>query len=309
MFDRINKGMYWDKAYSIVEGCSPVSAGCQHCWAAQQTYVRSHQENPKIKARYEGLNKDKTTFNGKIRLMHENINLPRRILKPTVWAVWNDLFHPKVPLVLIEAIWDTMMVADHHIYIILTKRPERMLEAAKYFCWIDVPHIWFGVSVEDQKTADERIPELLKVPAAVRIVSIEPMLGPVGLTFIGCPYCGQSKNPWFPNYTICRACGKEVKSPPDNLISWVICGGETGPGARPMNPEWARKVRDQCVEAGVPYFHKQNGMWRPDRLADEGPPRVYRFSDGMVMSRCTKKQAGRLLDGRMWDQFPEMSRD
>ena len=302
MFDRIDKGMYWDRAWSIVEGCSPVSAGCRHCWSAQQTHMRSHQKNPKIKARYEGLNKDKTTFNGNIRPMHNNINLPRWTRKPTVWAIWNDLFHKDVPLLFIEAIWDTMMDADHHIYVILTKRPERMLEVAKYFCWIEVPHIWLGVSVESQDE-DHRIRELLKVPAAVIVVSHEPALGSLIL-------------------------------PPEFLErgkrAWTITGGETGPGARPMNPEWARNIQRQCAEAGVPYFHKQNGMWtceKPDTFCRISGKRYSHETVGLLpdgseynsthpddwgqttmLYRVTKKQAGRLLDGKEYSQVPEEGR-
>lgn len=151
--------------------------------------------------------------------------------------------------------------------------------------WPFPKHIWLGVSVENQETADKRIGELLKVPAAVIVVSYEPALGSLVL-------------------------------PPEFLErgkrAWLICGGETGPGARPMNPDWVRQIRDQCVNAGVPFFFKQTGPWIPDRLAD--PTESYvRDVDGLRMSLTNRKRhpiaaklGKRLLDGQVWDQVPEM---
>ena len=152
-------------------------------------------------------------------------------------------------------------------------------------CW-PLSNTWKGISAEDQATADERIPWLLKTPAAARLVSLEPLLGAVYI------------EPYFRG---------------ENRISWTICGGESGPGARPMNPRWARRVRDDCQAARVPYFHKQNGEWVP--LSRLGFPyhasryKYHIFEDTdrrTVMVRVGKKAAGRLLDGRTWDEIPEV---
>jgi protein gp37 len=171
-----------------------------------------------------------------------------------------------------------------------------------------LPGVWLGVSVENQQWADIRIPILLDTPAAVRWVSAEPLLGPLDLS------------PWFvhpifnPAYRIAR-CGQGsphsqhvVEHGPDEprncpgtggypakrrgCLDWIVCGGESGPGARPMHPDWARSLRDECVEAGVPYFFKQWGEYGPLPSGD--------------LYRVGKKAAGRLLDGRTWDEYPQV---
>jgi protein gp37 len=158
-------------------------------------------------------------------------------------------------------------------------------------------NIWIGVSVEDQKAADDRIRHLLKVPAAVRFLSCEPLLGPVDLT--------GNKNgeiwPWMD----ARAEG--------HGIDWVIVGGESGPGARPMHPDWATSLRDQCKNAGVPFFFKQWGEWHPymgDQMEDLFGPdysflKYQRFEDNCFTYRVGKKASGRLLDGVLHDEFPK----
>lgn len=149
-----------------------------------------------------------------------------------------------------------------------------------------LPNVWIGVSVEDQARADERIPLLLETPAAVRWVSAEPLLGRVDL----------------------RAMKRDG-------LDWVVAGGESGPGARPMHPDWARSLRDQCVATGIPYFFKQWGEWVPApeemnyaeaaalacRLNREFEP----WSSGHTVIRVGKRKAGRLLDGREWNEYPE----
>lgn len=202
------------------------------------------------------------------------------------------------------------------------------------------PNIWLGVSVENQEQADKRIPELLKIPAAVRFLSMEPLLGPVELNRIELRKHGATPTPlsndlgdWIAPLT-----GAFKDSP---RIHWVIVGGESGHHARPMHPQWARSIRDQCQAAGVPYFFKQWGEWMPveKRLSDGGAwqikswswPGVFNDSclldpDGqrsevtedwwlnqreskvLPMARVGKKMAGRLLDGREWSEFPKGGR-
>lgn len=178
-------------------------------------------------------------------------------------------------------------------WLILTKRPENVMAmiAADASEWSEqLPdHVWIGTSVEDQESADKRIPELLRIPAAVRFLSCEPLLGPMDL--------------WQPARRQPRTVHAGHDSSHDG-IHWVICGGESGPNARPMHPDWARSIRDQCQAASVSFLFKQWGAWYPDpKGIYEGKPSMI-FGD-TVVHRLGKKEAGRELDGREWNQFPE----
>jgi protein gp37 len=159
----------------------------------------------------------------------------------------SDLFHPDVPLEFIQAIFDVMGKAHWHTFQILTKRSERLAEVTGKLPWHD--NIWMGVSVENSDYT-HRIEQLRKVPASIRFLSVEPLLGPISRL-------------------------------PLQGIHWVIVGGESGPGSRNMDPQWVRKIRDRCIAQGVPFFFKQWGGTR-------------------------KKLTGRKLDGRTWDEMPEI---
>lgn len=157
------------------------------------------------------------------------------------------------------------------------------------------PNVWIGATICNQTEFDRDVPKLRDMPAAVRFLSIEPMLSPI--------YCGDAFDEE----------GRESGGPAgwiqtrERGIDWVICGGESGPNARPMHPGWARSLRDQCAAAGVPFLFKQNGEWASvSEVA--GPGEHYKFPDGATVRRVGKKAAGRTLDGRTWSQFPEPRR-
>jgi protein gp37 len=236
-----------------------------------------------------------------------------------------------------DKLWGLIYETFHALdWLLLTKRIEHSILIPLAV----LERSWLGVSCENQATADERIPLLLQAPAAVRFVSVEPMLGPVDLglnRWIRLPRAVCSELPWEINSHarvaepgIYRAEANRhnalsVRTPSGDLLgikpaeferlpalAWVICGGESGPGARPMDPAWARSLRDQCVAAGVPFFFKQWGEWgdaeawkrhcEDHRNNYDWPAGAHR--DGMW--RAGKRAAGRLLDGREWNEFPEV---
>ena len=191
-----------------------------------------------------------------LQLRPERLDQPRQWKRPRLIFVnsMSDLFHPDVPLAYVQRVFDTMVSADWHTFQVLTKRSERLAEVARLLPWPD--NIWMGVSVENQRWTS-RIDDLRKVDAALRFLSCEPLLGPLELDLTG--------------------------------IHWVIAGGESGPRARRMRPEWARSVRDQCRAASVPFFFKQ---WGAHDTSGQ---------------RVGKSKAGRRLDGALYDGLPRVN--
>jgi protein gp37 len=173
---------------------------------------------------------------------------------------------------------------------------------------VPLPNVWLGVSCEDQATADERIPLLVQTPAAVKWVSAEPLLGPIDLThwlMQADPIrCGLLDDP-LARILINQGI-RDGQADAIRCLDWLVVGGESGPQARPMNPQWARDIRDQCQAAGVPFFHKQNGEFASVSEV-EGIGAHYTFPDGRTVRRVGKKAAGRSLDGRTWDEYPACS--
>lgn len=242
MADR-TKIEWCDASWSPVTGCTKVSAGCANCYAERMF------------TRFYGPRKaDPSTWGKNAARFSQVVCHPDRLDQPLHWrkprrvfvCSMGDLFHEDVPDNFILNVLGAMCRAPQHIYMILTKRAERMRDFCKHYCVMVSKNLWLGVTVENQETANERIPLLLRTPAAVRFVSVEPMLGPVDIE----PFISVYDKNGEPSGPRCNPDGTDA-------LGWVICGGETGPGARPMRPDWARSLRDQCQAAGVPFFFEQ----------------------------------------------------
>lgn len=353
-----------DKSWNPVRGCSIVSPGCTNCYAMKFAHRFSGTGQA-----YEGLTmmtKGGPVWTGKMRLIQDDLVEPITWVKPSRVFVnsMSDLFHEDLPFQYIADVFAVMACTTRHTYQVLTKRPARMLE---FFNWLNLTapfqwpeqvqptkvwpqwtplrgkrggydncgprwplkNVWLGVSVEDQARADERIPLLLKTPAAVRWISAEPLLGPVSLLdgYVGKwpTACKVDDKGW------CQKCQLEpfngLCDQDVERLDWVVAGGESGPGARPSHPDWFRKLRDECKLAGVPFFFKQWGGHLPGELK-RGEPTI-RWQDGrtewygdhadikyqnhwltndeaglVIAWPTAKKAAGRKLDGRTHDKYP-----
>ena len=233
-----NSAIEWTTStWNPVTGCTKVSPACKHCYA--ETFAERWRDIPGHP--YE------QGFN--LRLWPSRLHLPLAWKKPRTIFVnsMSDLFHEKVPLVFIRKVFFTMERAPWHTFQILTKRSERLAKLKDKLNW--PANVWMGVSIE---TAEYlwRAEHLRKVPAALRFLSLEPLLEPLGAINL-------------------------------NGIGWVIVGGESGPGARPMDSNWVREIREQCQKQSVPFFFKQWGG-------------------------VQKKRNGRVLDGRIWEEMPKL---
>jgi len=321
-----NSTIEWtDATWNPTTGCDKVSPGCDHCYAM----TLAKRLKGMGSAHYQTDGNPATSGPGFGIAMH-----PDALDKPLHWAKpkrifvnsMSDLFHDGVTDEFIARVFAVMALAPQHTFQVLTKRHGRMRSLLNSDRFDELfadalyttehprgeepaepvgsapgplPNVWLGVSVENQKWADIRIPALLDTPAAVRFLSCEPLLGPVDMRWrVG-----------LPRYDAPR-------------IHWVIAGGESGPGARPMHPDWARSLRDQCTAAGIPFHFKQwgSGSRCIDKQGD-----VWTFGDDGLMhsfetqpfprehvekkwgplKALDKKHAGRELDGRTWDAFPE----
>ena len=316
-------------------GCSPVSEGCRNCYA-DGLHTQRHEAflNGKIVPKqYE------KPFS-KIQFLKQRLEEPLHWKKPRTVFVnsMSDLFHEDVQEEWIIEILKVIEQCPQHIFMVLTKRPERMRKLFKdvrdHFEPWPLPNLWLGVSVEDQKSANKRIPDLLRTPAVKRFSSCEPLLGPVDLTWVN-----------YDDVTLINSLTSYHGFPTPHQkgtlkLDWVICGGESGQNARPMHPDWVRSVRDQCQEAGTPFFFKQWGEWIvpfdgeracrvcgcTDQWACLGIFDACYWIEEDLCSHCVgkpepvgdravkyfragKKAAGNILDGRVWEEYPEINRE
>lgn len=325
-----------DATWNPIVGCNIVSPGCTNCYAMKMA-GRIEKMNPTggtgsaYVNHYDGTTKPSkagAVWTGKVALAPQKIQAqplswkqPRRIFVNSM----GDLFHEATPDEWIDRVFAIMALSPRHTFQVLTKRAERM----RTYCSSDeamgrvvslanillqgdgalsvkhqpdglsgfaLPNVWLGVSAEDQAHADERIPHLLATPAAVRFVSCEPLLGPITLWEVDND--GMFRGPGYDDHA---------------GLDWVIVGGESGSHARPMHPDWARSLRDQCAAAGVPFFFKQWGGWEPwskhpvlhDNALGAGAV-AHKWSDDLYSIRVGKSRAGRLLDGVEHSEFPEV---
>ena len=319
-----NSKIEWtDATWNPVTGCSIVSPGCTNCYAMKLagTRLRNHWSRKGL----TDAHKAGPVWNGRIRFNEEWLDQPLRWKRPRMIFVCahGDLFAEGVTDDMIDKVFGVMALSPQHTFQVLTKRPERMLEYLRhvdeneldpilrsmdnmrptwdFFLEWPLPNVWLGVSAEDQTRADERIPHLIDTPAGIRFVSAEPLLGPIDFTA------------W-------------------PALDWIIVGGESGRRARPMHPDWPRQIRDDCLQMNIPLFFKQWGSWLPwepdqspcwksqnGRLEDRHAlfPQDFddhpEWDDGLgylpehdhaAFQKVGKQEAGRLLDGRIYEQFP-----
>lgn len=251
-----------DATWNILVGCSRVSPGCDHCYAIGVAHRGMSPQHRGLTIHPEG---ERVDWNGQINEVPHLLDQPLRWRRPRRIFVnsLSDLFHPDVDEGFIGSVWNTMALSPQHTFQILTKRPQRMAKlltawAAGGWMWRrsdmmwcgptkgPLPNVWLGVSVENQRYADLRIPHLIATPAAVRFLSVEPLLGSVEL------------RPHLRRISDASRAASEYEWSSDR-VDWVIVGGESGPGARVMDLDWAVRVVDECAHWNVPAFVKQLG--------------------------------------------------
>lgn len=299
-----NSHIEWtDHTFNPWEGCTKVSPGCAHCYAEARNLRFSGGENwgpgaprRRTSAAYW---KQPLKWNGEAaEFLLKNPMAPRPRVFCASLADWLD---DEVPIEWLIDLLDLIRSTPNLDWLLLTKRPENFRERVgnwgpakasmalqgwvyDWFHGNPPANVWIGTTVEDQQRADERIPDLLKIPARVRFLSCEPLLGPVNLDL----------HERFLRYAA--------------IVDWVICGGESGKGARPMHPDWARSLRDQCAAACVSFFFKQWGEWVPDhRYTAKGEHSLVssgRHWTAAEMTKTGKLTAGRMLDGKEHSAFP-----
>jgi len=302
-----------DDTPNPVVGCTKCSAGCENCYAIRMAWRLMHSDKPTVAKKYEGTVQKtaggKLNWTGRINIDHTAMARVIKEKKPKMYFVnsMGDLFHPSVPFAEIDTVFAAMAIAHWHIFQILTKHPDRMLswlnhvefdrdtyarvKSKRWEYWGDnemlfapfpLKNVWMGTSVENQKEANNRREYLKSVAVKdwLTWVSNEPALGAIDWT------------------------GWE-------FIKWLVTGGESGPDSRPIHPQWARQARDFCAANNIPFFFKQWGVWYPIETLEESThpmfnqKRLKYFSDiDMTFYPFGKHLSGRLLDGKLYDEFP-----
>jgi protein gp37 len=249
----LGSSIEWTEAtWNPVAGCAIVSPGCTNCYAMRMASRLQAMGCDK----YAGTTRksgSRHVWTGRVNVDRESLDAPKKWRRPRRIFVnsMSDLFHENVPESFISDVWQVMKDADWHTYQILTKRPDRMSGVLSRRGFPLLPHVWLGTSIESEEQLT-RLKDLTKVPALIRFVSFEPLLGPIPRTDLA-------------------------------GVHWVIVGGESGPRARPMSKAWAESIRKDCKRQGVAFFFKQWGGFN-------------------------KKEAGRSLNGRVWDEYPRLAR-
>jgi len=274
-----------EESWNPITGCTKISDGCRNCYAEKMAI--------RMKGRW-GYDK-KEPF--KVTLHPDKLARPaaKKKGKRIFVCSMGDIFHKDVPDIWIKKVFAEMYENRHHVFMILTKRAKRMREFYENNIELCGSNIWFGVSAENQKTADERIPELLAMGTWRRFISAEPLLENIDISlFLSKKLQGETQ--WLG-------------------IKWVICGGESGSKARPLHPDWVRNIANQCTTAEVPFLFKQWGRWGPSPrsnykgvwITDDGKARLHEPNDctACYMSIQGKRGAGRKLDGKTWNEYPE----
>ena len=271
-------GIEWTEAtWNPTTGCDRVSPGCDNCYALVLAKRLKAMGNPK----YQHDGDPRTSGPGFGLTIHpDHLELPYRWRKPRVIFVnsMSDLFHPSVPAEFIQRVFQVMADTPRHTYQVLTKRSQRLASLADQLPWPD--NVWIGVSVESERYSF-RVRHLQSVLGPVRFVSAEPLLG-------------------------------SLASMDLTGVDWLIAGGESGHGARPMDPRWVLELRDKCLQADVPFFFKQWGEWMPADDTAAAPATLSETTSGegakalASMRRVGKKAAGRSIEGTIWNQMPRV---
>jgi len=265
-----NSTIEWTtRTWNPVLGCSMTSPGCAHCYAERMSNrlagMAKADKNPGRRAHYLHVINGKGRWNGHLEPVEEALEEPMSWNQPSTVFVnsMSDLFHESVEAGFIARVFDVMNRADRHQFQVLTKRSKRLRTLSPQLPWS--PNIWQGVSVENADYS-WRVDDLRQTEVRIKFLSVEPLLGPLGAVNL-------------------------------SGIDWVIVGGESGPGCRPMKIEWVREIRDQCLNAGVRFFFKQHGHLKnnPDK------------TDPTAKENGGHSKGGRMLDGRTWDEMPTVA--